>query len=58
MTMLAEVVDAVVGGDTHRDTHTVEICSPAGVTISSATVANADAGFTDALAWTAAEIEP
>ena len=28
MTMLAEVVDAVVGVDTHRDTHEVEIASP------------------------------
>ena len=27
--MLAELVDAVVGVDTHRDTHQVEIASPA-----------------------------
>lgn len=28
--MLAEVVDAVVGIDTHRDSHEVEIADPAG----------------------------
>jgi transposase len=33
MSMLAEVVDAVVGGDTHRDTHAVELTAPSGVTI-------------------------
>jgi transposase len=30
MTMLAEAVDAVIGIDTHRDTHEVEIADPAG----------------------------
>ena len=30
MTMLAEVVDAVVGGDTHRDTHALEMVAPNG----------------------------
>ena len=28
--MLAEVVDAVIGIDTHRDSHEVEIAVPAG----------------------------
>jgi hypothetical protein len=28
MTMLAEVVDAVIGIDTHRDSHEVEIADP------------------------------
>ena len=28
--MLAELVDAVVGVDTHRDTHEVEIALPTG----------------------------
>jgi hypothetical protein len=31
--MLAEVVDAVVGGDTHRDTHALELTAPSGATI-------------------------
>ena len=30
MTMLADVVDAVIGIDTHRDTHEVEIADAAG----------------------------
>ena len=30
MPMLAEIVDAVVGVDTHRDTHEVEIALPTG----------------------------
>lgn len=49
MPILAELVDAVIGVDTHRDTHTLEMCTPAGATISSITVANTDVGFTDAL---------
>ncbi len=49
MPILAELVDAVIDADTHRDTHTLEMCSPAGATICSITVANTDAGFTDAL---------
>jgi hypothetical protein len=27
MSMLAEVVDAVIGGDTHRDTHALEMAT-------------------------------
>lgn len=53
MPMLAEVVDAVIGGDTHRDTHTLEMCSPAGVMIERLTISNDDAGFAEALAWIA-----
>jgi transposase len=61
MTMLAETkpsvptlavqVDAVVGGDTHRDTHTLEIVSPVGAPIAALTISNDDAGFAAALAW-------
>jgi transposase len=53
MPILAELVDAVIGADTHRDTHTLEMCSPSGATLSTITVANTDAGFTDALTWVA-----
>jgi transposase len=49
--MLADLVDAVIGGDTHRDTHTLEMTSPTGATISVCTVANTAAGFADALSW-------
>ena len=51
MTMLADLVDAVIGGDTHRDTHTLEMTSPTGATISVCTVTNDAAGFAEALSW-------
>jgi transposase len=51
MTMLADVVDAVVGADTHRDTHTLEITTPTGVTLATLTVANTDDGAAQALSW-------
>jgi hypothetical protein len=53
MTMLAEVVDAVVGGDTHRDTHTLEMLAPNGTTIATLAISNDDGGFAEAIAWIA-----
>lgn len=53
MTILAEQIDAVVGGDTHRDTHTLEMVAPNGVTLASSQVRNDDGGYADALAWIA-----
>ena len=49
--MLAECVDAVVGVDTHRDTHEVEIASPAGTPIATITISNDSAGYAELLAW-------
>jgi transposase len=51
--MVAEVVDAVVGGDTHKDTHTLEIAAASGVPLASIVVGNDDAGYAAALAWIA-----
>lgn len=51
MPMLAEAVDAVVGGDTHRDTHALELTAPSGVTIAALSISNDDAGYDQALAW-------
>jgi transposase len=51
--MVAELVDAVVGGDTHRDTHTLEMVTPVGATIATLTIDNDDAGFARTLAWIA-----
>ena len=51
--MLAEVVDAVVGGDTHRDTHALEMLAPNGATISTLAIDNDDDGFVEAIAWIA-----
>jgi len=53
MSLVAEVVDAVVGGDTHRDTHALEITAPSGVTIATVVVNNDQAGYAEALSWIA-----
>ena len=49
--MLAELVDAVVGVDTHRDTHQVEIALPNGAPIASTTISNDSSGYAELLAW-------
>src|SRR5215210_6484872 len=54
MPMLADAVDAVVGIDTHRDTHTAQILDTGGRTLGEVTVANTDAGFAELLGWLAA----
>lgn len=51
MPMLAEIVDAVIGVDTHRDTHQVEITAPTGAPIATLTISNSEAGFTEFLAF-------
>jgi hypothetical protein len=42
--LLAELVDAVVGVDTHRDTHQVEIALPNGAPIAVTTISNDTTG--------------
>jgi transposase len=49
--MLAELVDAVVGVDTHRDTHQVEIALPNGAPIAVTTISNDSSGYAELLAW-------
>ena len=51
MPIVAEVVDAVVGGDTHRDTHTLEMLTPVGGSVATLTIDNNEAGFAAAIAW-------
>lgn len=51
--MLAELVDAVVGVDTHRDTHEVEIASASGTPIAHCSISNDTAGYAQCLAWIA-----
>ena len=51
MPSVAEVVDAVVGGDTHSQVHQLEMATSAGVVISRVSVGNDAAGFAAALAW-------
>jgi transposase len=50
MTMLAEVVDAVIGIDTHRDSHEVEIADAAGKPVATMRIGNDSAGFAQLLA--------
>ena len=51
MPMLAELVDAVIGVDTHRDTHQAEIATAAGTPIATITVGNDSAGYQELLGW-------
>lgn len=53
MSMLADVVDAVIGGDTHRDTHTLEMITSTGAVIATVSISNDEQGFAEALAWMA-----
>jgi len=49
--MLAEIVDAVIGVDTHRDFHQVEIAYPSGVMIATRSFSNDSVGHAETLAW-------
>jgi transposase len=51
--MVAEVFDIVVGGDTHEDSHTLEMLAANSATIATACVDNDEAGFAGAVAWIA-----
>ena len=55
--MLAEVIDAVIGTGTHRDSHEVEIADPAGKPIAVMRIGNDSAGFAQLLA-AVAEVAP
>src|SRR4051794_30109553 len=49
--MLAEVVDAVIGVDTHRDTHEVELAAPTGAVLARIQIVNDSKGFARLLEW-------
>ncbi len=51
MPILAERVDAVVGIDTHRDTHEAEIAHPTGAPIATCRIDNDTDGYAQLLAW-------
>jgi transposase len=53
MTTVAEVVDAVIGGDTHRDQHTLELTSPVGAPLAALEIPNTAEGYATAIAWIA-----
>ncbi len=51
MPLLADVVDAVVGVDTHRDVHEAEVAVPSGAVVAQLQVPNSDAGFARLIVW-------
>jgi transposase len=51
--MVADVVDAVVGGDTHSDTHALEMLTATGVVLATVIIDNDEAGYAEALRWIA-----
>ena len=50
---LAEIVDAVVGVDTHRDTHAAEIALPTGTPLAACTISNDSSGYAELIDWIA-----
>lgn len=54
MPTVADVADDVIGVDTHTDTHTLVLCSPAGVVRGELTIDNTAEGFAEAVAWVSA----
>lgn len=53
MPSLADRVDAVIGVDTHRDTHEVEIADANGTPIATCSISNDSSGFAGLIAWIA-----
>jgi transposase len=51
MPILADIADAVVGVDTHRDVHSLQIAHSNGVPIAEQTISNNDAGYAEAIDW-------
>ena len=51
MAMLAETVDGVIGADTHRDNHQIELALPTGAAIATRSFGNDSTGHAEALAW-------
>jgi transposase len=49
--MLAEIIDGVIGVDTHRDTHHAEIAHPTGAPFATRSISNDSAGYAQLLAW-------
>jgi transposase len=58
MPSLADRVDAVIGVDTHRDTHEVEIADANGTPIATCSISNDSSGFAGLIAWIAELICP
>src|SRR4051812_15516211 len=48
---IAQVVDAVVGVDTHLDVHALVMLTPVGALVAATTISNDEEGFAGALSW-------
>lgn len=53
MTIVADQVDAVIGVDTHTDTHTAAIVSPIGAVLADITVTADPTGYAQLITWVA-----
>ena len=51
MPRLAEVIDAVVGIDTHRDVHVAELADTSGAPLGVVQIPNTDRGFAELVGW-------
>jgi transposase len=51
MPSLADTIDAVIGVDTHRDTHTAELATRTGQVLGTLQINNDDAGFGRLVTW-------
>lgn len=51
MPILTEAVDAIVGVNTRHGTHEVQISTPTGTPIATASISSDNAGYTDLLTW-------
>lgn len=51
MSTVAETVDAVIGGDTHVDTTSLAVMTPAGAVTGEITIDNDPEGYQQAIAW-------
>lgn len=51
MAMLTDVIDVIVGVDTHRDTHQAEIAHPSGTPIAQTSICNTEAGYAQLSSW-------
>jgi hypothetical protein len=56
--MLAEIVEGVVGVDTHRDVNQLEIAHPTGAVIANGVFSNDRSGHARALAWVLEHARP
>jgi transposase len=51
MSRVADVVDAVIGGDTHSEFHQLEIAQPSSAVIAATRIDNDPAGYAAGIAW-------